>query len=109
MQQDPQNPFVPPPPPSFGNSLYSPETLALKENEIKDDAKKALIFSLVGIACFGLILGIFAIQRANSARQNIKIYGVGEQYSGLAIAGLILGILDIVGWGIGIVARIALR
>ena len=58
------------------------------------DAKTALILSLVGLFCFGFILGPIAILKARSALQMIRM-NPGMRGEGLAIAGMVIGIVDI--------------
>jgi hypothetical protein len=89
--------------------MYPPEVLAAKAAQAASDAKNALILSLLGIVCFGLILGIIAFKKANSAIETIDTYQVAQDKRGLAIAAKVIGIIDIVLWAIGIVARIAMR
>ena len=101
-------PFIPPPPPT-SDSLYSPETLRQKADEIANDAKNALIMSLVGILCFGLILGVVAFKKANAAIENINIYQVAQDKRGLAITAKVIAIIDIILWAAAIALRIALR
>jgi hypothetical protein len=109
QQQPPYNaPFVPPPPP-MGNSLYSPETLAAKAASAASDAKNALILSIVGLFCFGFIFGFLAFRKANEAIETIDIYEVARDKRGLAMAAKVLGIIDIVLWGLGLLARIVMR
>lgn len=57
------------------------------------EAKQALAFAIVGIFCFGLILGIVAVIKANDAKRRIRRYGLGGD--GLATAALVIGIFDI--------------
>ena len=103
-------PFVPPPPPSpvEGSSLYPPHVLQSKAAEAKSDAKNALILSIVGLFCFGFILGIIALRKANSAIETIDIYEVAKDSRSLAVGAKILAIFDIVGWVIALIARIYL-
>jgi hypothetical protein len=111
-QQPPNNdPFVPPPPPSSvsGNPMYSPEVLAAKAASVAADARNALIMSIIGIFCFGFILGIIAYRKANEALETIAIYDVAKEKKGIATAAKILGIIDIVFWALGLIARFALR
>jgi uncharacterized membrane protein len=107
-QQPPNNaPFIPPPPPpAQGNSMYPPEVLAAKAAEVSSDAKTALIMSIVGLFCFGFIFGFLAYRKANQALENIAIYEVAQNKRGMAMVAKILGILDIIGWIIALVARI---
>lgn len=110
-QQPPNNdPFVPPPPPFVsGNPMYPPDVLAAKAAAAASDAKNALIMSIVGVFCFGFILGILAYRKANEALETIAIYGVAQEKKGIATVAKILGILDIVFWALALVARFALR
>ena len=89
--------------------MYSREVLAAKAAEVASDAKNALILAIVGLFCFGFILGILAYRKANDALENIAIYEVAQEKKGIATAAKILGILDIVFWALALVARIALR
>jgi hypothetical protein len=88
--------------------MYSPDVLAAKEKEAADEAKQALIMSLVGLACFGFILGILAFRKANSAIQIIDQYQVAQDKRGMATVAKVLGIVDIIGWVMVIIARFAL-
>jgi hypothetical protein len=110
QQPPPYNPsFVPPPPPQQGNPLYSPETLAAKTAEVASNAKNALIMSIVGLFCFGFIFGFLAFRKANEAIETIDIYDVARDKRGLAMTAKVIGIIDIVLWGLGLVLRLALR
>lgn len=108
-QQPPSNePFVPPPPPLTGNPMYSREVLAAKAAEAASDAKNALIMSIIGVFCFGFILGILAYRKAESALETIAIYEVAQEKKSMATAAKIIGILDIILWVLGLIARFAL-
>lgn len=108
-QQPPNNePFIPPPPPVTGNPMYSREVLAVKAAEAANDAKNALIMSIIGVFCFGFILGILAYRKADSALETIAIYDVAQEKKSMATAAKIIGILDIILWVLGLVARFAL-
>jgi len=106
-QQPPANkaPFVAPPPPS----MYSSETQAAKAAQAASDAKNALIMAIVGIFCFGFILGFLAIKKASSAIETIDTYQVAQDKRGMAMAAKVLGIIDIVLWVIALIMRFALR
>ncbi len=73
---------------------------------VEKDAKTALIMAVVGIFCFGLILGVLAVIKANAVLKTIDTTGVGIEKRGMANAARILGIVDIVLWAIAIGARI---
>ena len=88
--------------------MYSPDVLAAKAKEAADDAKQALIMSLVGLVCFGFILGFLAFRKANKAIETIDLYQVAQDKRGMATVAKVLGIVDIVGWVIGLIARFAL-
>jgi len=110
VQNDPNRPFVPPPPPpQFGNSLYPPDVLAAKAKFAATEARDALIMSIVGLFCFGFIFGFLAFRKANSALETIRTYDVAPEKSSMATVAKVLGVIDIVCWGIGLIARIALR
>ncbi len=89
--------------------MYSPETLSAKAAEATRDARNALIMSIVGLFCFGFIFGFFAYRKANDAIETIDIYDVARDKRGLATTAKVLAIIDIVFWGIGLLARIILR
>jgi hypothetical protein len=109
-QEQTDAPFVPPPPPNpvEGSSLYPPHVLESKAKEARSDARNALILSIVGLFCFGFILGIIAYRKADSAIDTIDIYEVAKDARGMAVGAKILSIIDIVGWVIALLARIFL-
>ena len=110
MSQIPPNdgPFIPPPPPTT-DSLYPPDVLASKQAEAASDAKNALIMSIVGIFCFGIILGFLAFRKANNALEIMNTYQVAQDKRGMATTAKVIGIIDIVLWAIGLIARFALN
>ena len=88
--------------------MFPQHVLDAQAKQIAADAKQALIMAIVGVFCFGFILGILAIRKANSALEAINVYEVGLQHRGLATGAKVLGIVDIVLWAIVLVARIML-
>jgi len=88
--------------------MYSREVLAAKAASAAADAKQALIMSIVGIFCLGFILGILAFRKANEALETIAIYDVAQEKKSLAMTAKVLSIIDIVGWIVALIARIAL-
>jgi hypothetical protein len=109
VSYQPGDPFVPPPPPpSPGNSFYSPEVLAQKTAYVAAEARTALILSIVGLFCFGFILGFLAFRKANDVLETIAIYEVAQDKKSIAMTAKVLGIIDIVGWAIALMARFAL-
>jgi hypothetical protein len=106
---NPSQPFVPPPPPSpFGNSPYPPNVLAGKAADVASDAKTALILSIIGLFCFGFILGFLAFRKANAALETIQIYEVAQDKKGLAMTAKVLAIVDIVAWIVVLILRFTL-
>lgn len=97
--------YNPPPPPIGGNPLYEPNVLNAKAREAADDAKHALIMSIIGIFCFGFILGFIAFKKANSALEIMNHYQVAEDKRGIATVAKTLAIIDIVLWALGLIAR----
>jgi hypothetical protein len=89
--------------------MYSPDVLAAKAAGVASDAKNALILSIVGLFCFGFIFGYLAFRKANEALETIAIYDVAHDKRGLAMTAKVLGIVDIVAWIAGLIARFALR
>jgi hypothetical protein len=98
---------VPPPygQQQFGGagSMFSPAV-----DEAKKTARNSLIAGLVGLICAGFILGVLAIKWGTSARSSLKAAGVSDG-QGLATAGIVLGVVDIIGWVIFLVTNIAGR
>jgi Domain of unknown function (DUF4190) len=60
----------------------------------------ALVLGLVGLVVAPA--GALAVAFALLARDDIRLSGGGLGGNGLAIAGLVLGILDLAGWGLGL-------
>ncbi|MDX6612152.1 MAG: hypothetical protein QOD75_1338 [Blastocatellia bacterium] len=104
-QQPPDAPFIPPPPPSTGNPMYPPDVLAAKAAAAASDAKNALIFSIIGLFCFGFIFGFLGFRKANEAIETIDLYQVAQEKRAMATVAKFLGIFDIVGWIIALVLR----
>ena len=71
-----------------------------------EEATQALKYALIGLFCFGFILGPMAISKAVAAKKRFKeepnLTGEGK-----ATAALIIGILDFVFWILGIIYRIS--
>lgn len=87
--------------------MYPPNVLEAKAKEASDDARNALIMAVIGVFCFGFILGFLAFRKANNALDIIKQYEVAQDKYTLAMVAKVLGIIDIVGWAIGLVLRFA--
>ena len=70
-------------------------------------AKQALTYALIGLFCFGIVLGPMAISKARSAKM-ILAGNPGMRGDGYATAALIIGILDVAFFFVGIAIRFAL-
>lgn len=81
-----------------GQTMVEEVTLPCKE------ADESLKYSLIGIICFGIILEPIAIVKALKAKKmidaNPRLTG-----SGKATAALIIGIVSLILWVIGMIAR----
>lgn len=70
------------------------------------EAGEALKYAIIGIFCFGVILGPVAISKALQAKRmisaNPQLTGQGK-----ATAALIIGVIDLVLWVLGIIARVS--
>lgn len=81
-----------------GQPVIEAATIPCKE------AGEALMYSIVGLFCFGIILEPVAISKALKAKKmiaaNPRLTG-----SGKATAGLIIGIVGLILWVLGMIAR----
>jgi hypothetical protein len=72
------------------------------------EAGEALTLAIVGVFCFGIILEPLAISKAMKARRmmslNPRLTG-----SGKATAALIIGIVGLILWLLGVVARVSAK
>ena len=100
--------FVPPAPPQTGNPLYPPDVLASQAASVASDVKTALILSIVGLFCFGFILGFFAFLKADEALDTINHYQVAQDKRSMAMTAKVLAIVDIVGWVLALLANFLL-
>jgi hypothetical protein len=68
------------------------------------EAGEALTYSIIGLFCFGIILEPIAIHKALKAKKMMKL---NPQLSGAgkATAGLIIGIVGLILWVLGMIAR----
>lgn len=86
------------------DAVLSPDGIYHGPTVTAPGAVASLVWGLVGLVLFGMILGIIAITKAQAAR---KLIASSPRYTGggLAIAGMVLGIVDIVGWVLVIGSR----
>ena len=70
------------------------------------EANEALKYAIIGIFCFGIILGPIAISKALKARKmiamNPRLAG-----SGKATAAIVIGSIALVLWALSMIARIS--
>lgn len=71
-------------------------------------ARNSLIVGLVGLVCLGFILGFLAIKYGVDARKRLTAAGV-SQGRGMALAGIILGVFDILGSIVSLLVAISTR
>ncbi|MBT3194799.1 MAG: DUF4190 domain-containing protein [Verrucomicrobia bacterium] len=70
-------------------------------------ATSSLVWGILGFLICGLILGIVAISNANKAKKLIQEQPDVYTGDGLATAGLVIGIIDLVAWGLILLGKIA--
>ena len=83
-----------------GQPVIEEATLPCKE------ANDALTYAIVGIFCFGIVLEPIAISKALKAKKMIAL-NPRLTGSGKATAALIIGIVSLVLWVLGIIARVS--
>jgi Domain of unknown function (DUF4190)/Prokaryotic RING finger family 1 len=76
--------------------IPTPDGLYHGEKTNAPGAVSSLVWGIVGLLFFGIFLGPLAISRANRARAALATGDPSLKGGGLATAGLILGILDLI-------------
>ena len=78
-------------------AITTPDGLYHGPTSVAPGAVPALVMGIIGLFLFGVILGPIAIAKGSSARKTVasdpRLTG-----SGLALAGIVLGVLDVIGW-----------
>jgi hypothetical protein len=89
----------------YCNSITSPDGIYHGPTENAPGAVSSLVFGIVGLLVCGLIFGIVAISKSKTARQHIAS---DPRYTGggLATAGLVLGIIDLVAWALIVLVQL---
>jgi hypothetical protein len=96
-------------PPAYGPVLQTPfAAFSPGVVEAQKEAKKALIASIVGIFCCGLVLGILSIKWGNEARRTLDALGV-VQGRNMAVAAMALGAVDVLLWAVWLLVQISTR
>lgn len=90
------------PPPFYPQPYANPQEFAKLEAQKK--ASSALTQAIIGLFCFGIILGPVALSSASNAK---KVLQPGDEGYGKATAAQIIGIIDIVGWAVGLIIGFA--
>jgi len=63
--------------------------------DARSKAKSAMVCGIIGIICFGVILGPIALGLGIKAKSTLQRYGVSDG-QGMAMAGIVLGTIDII-------------
>ncbi len=88
-------------PPAFGPGAYGGSS-PVKRN---DSALWSMVAGIVSLLCCGVLFGPVAIVLSRKATAEIAASGGRQTGAGMAQAGLILGIIGLVGWLLGIILR----
>ena len=89
----------------YCRAITSPDGIYHGPKTNAPGAVASLVFGIIGLLFCGVIFGPLAIARSSSAKREIAMnptYGGG----GMATAGMVLGILDLVAWGILLLMRL---
>ncbi len=90
----------------FCNAILTPDGIYHGPTVNAPGATAALVYGLIGLLICGIVFGILAIVKAREAKNAISYnprYGGG----GMATAGLVLGIIDLVLWALIVLVRIS--
>ena len=93
-------PPPPPPPPGAGGYGYV-------EPQTNKKAIWALVLGILGLVCCGLFAGIPAIILGNMAKSEIDASSGLQSGRGMAVAGFVLGIIDVVATIVGLVVELS--
>jgi hypothetical protein len=96
------NPYRPP------GSDWADERDRGGDNElVRQKANRALMFGFIGLLCCGIVFGPLAIQRAGEAEALSIATDSGHDLMGRIKAARVLGVVCIVFWALGLIARFA--
>ncbi|WP_332663632.1 DUF4190 domain-containing protein [Aeromicrobium sp.] len=95
-----------PPPPPGGYPPPAPGGYGAPPESNKK-ALWSMITGIISLFCCGVVLGPVAIVLSNQAKSEIAATGGAQPGAGQAKAGLILGIIGIVGWVIFLLVRLS--
>lgn len=86
---------------------WEPEVLEAKAKAIKRNALVGLGTGILGLFCFGIILGAYAVHSARDALIDIDVYGVGRNYKWVARAAQVIGAIGVIYWIVSLILGIA--
>ena len=95
MSLPPPPPAAPPPPPGFDYGAGAPAMMASK-------ATGALVCGIVGLLLCGVVLGPVAIYLGTQAKKEIRSSDGRLKGEGLATAGIVMGIIALIGFIISV-------
>ena len=95
-QQPAPPPFTPTGPPPGYTAYGTPGTFGPPKASGK--AIASLVCGIVGLLCFGIILGAVALGLGLSAKKEIESSNGSVTGGGMATAGIVLGVISIIGW-----------
>jgi hypothetical protein len=83
----------------YCNSITSPDGIYHGPTENAPGAVSSLVFGILGLLVCGVIFGIVAISKSKTAKEHIRS---DPRYTGegLATAGFVLGIIDLIAWAL---------
>jgi hypothetical protein len=87
-------------------ALKGPPVLAEEATIPCKEAGEALTYAIIGLFCFGIILGPVAISKASKAKKMIEM-NPRLTGSGKATAATIIGVVALVFWLLGIIGRVS--
>jgi hypothetical protein len=96
MSLPPPPPAAPPPPPGFDYGAGAPAVTDSK-------ATGALVCGIVGLLLCGVVLGPVAIYLGTQAKKEIRSSNGQLKGEGLATAGIVMGVIAVIGFIISIV------
>lgn len=85
--------------PGYQQPLYV-QPVAVKPN---GKATASLITGIIGMLVFPIVFSVLAVVLGTAARNEIKASGGWQTGEGSAIAGIVLGIIGLVGWVIALI------
>lgn len=92
---------------SLPSGTATPSVISNHPKKNAPGATSSLVWGILGFFICGLIFGIVAISNANKAKKLIQAQPDIYTGEGLATAGLVIGIIDLVVWGLIMLTKIA--